>query len=365
MCEQSPTTSLTPVVYTLDVRAGTFRRHDPAQPVVFWDDAAVTRGEAVFESVLVRAGRAANLQRHLDRLQRSAQRLELPVPERELWARATAAAVSDWQQRLAELGELTGVLADASGVDAKCTWTYSRGRQFVGAAGIQPTAWLVITPVSDTVLRQRREGVRAQLVPRGWTTTVGAKTVNYAATMSALRQARGFDDVIFVEPASGSSERAARVLEGATSTVVLVLRDDGDTDSDRDSGSDGDRGSGSNRDRDADGNRTGGTAGIGKRRLVTPAGDVLAGTTVDSLFEYAVARGWRCENRPVTAGELYQAESVWLISSVRIAARVTSLGGLHATGGDAEIIELPAAVELPAPENHAEIRALIEQALSL
>lgn len=331
MCEQSPATPLTPVVYTLDVGAGTFRRHDPAQPVVFWDDAAVTRGEAVFESVLVRAGRAANLQRHLARLQRSAQRLELPVPERELWARATKAAVTDWQQHLAEAGQRAGALADASGVDiggvdAKCTWTYSRGRQSVAAPGMQPTAWLVIAPVTESVLRQRREGVRAQLVPRGWTTTVGAKTVNYAATMSALRQARGFDDVIFVEPAIGSSEREARVLEGATSTVVLVLRDDD---------------------------------GVGKRRLATPAGDVLAGTTVDALFEYAAARGWRCENRPVTAGELYQAESVWLISSVRIAARVTSLGGLEATGGGADV------VELPAPENHAEIRALIEQALSL
>ena len=331
MCEQSPATPLTPVVYTLDVGAGTFRRHDPAQPVVFWDDAAVTRGEAVFESVLVRAGRAANLQRHLARLQRSAQRLELPVPERELWARATTVAVTDWQQHLAEAGQRAGALADASGVDiggvdAKCTWTYSRGRQSVAAPGMQPTAWLVIAPVTESVLRQRREGVRAQLVPRGWTTTVGAKTVNYAATMSALRQARGFDDVIFVEPAIGSSEREARVLEGATSTVVLVLRDDD---------------------------------GVGERRLATPAGDVLAGTTVDALFEYAAARGWRCENRPVTAGELYQAESVWLISSVRIAARVTSLGGLEATGGDADV------VELPAPENHAEIRALIEQALSL
>ncbi|WKS31590.1 aminodeoxychorismate lyase [Corynebacterium propinquum] len=330
MCEQSPAAPLTPVVYTLDVGAGTFRRHDPAQPVVFWDDAAVTRGEAVFESVLVRAGRAANLQRHLDRLQRSAQRLELPVPERELWARATKAAVTDWQQHLAEAGQRAGALADAGGVDAsdldaKCTWTYSRGRQSVAARGPQPTAWLVIARVTESVLRQRREGVRAQLAPRGWTTTVGAKTVNYAATMSALRQARGFDDVIFVEPAIGSSEREARVLEGATSTVVLVLRDDG----------------------------------VGKRRLVTPEGDVLAGTTVDALFEYAAARGWRCENRPVTAGELYQAESVWLISSVRIAARVTRLGGLEATGGDADV------VELPAPENHAEIRALIEQALSL
>lgn len=325
MCEQPSSAPLTPVIYTVDVRAGTFRRHDPAQPVVFWDDAAVTRGEAVFESLLVRNGRAANLQRHLDRLQRSAQRMDLPAPDRAVWQQVTAAAVADWQEQ-------------SGGREGKCTWTYSRGRQYTGGTGDiggagdaadsgagapQPTAWLVIAPVAQGVLQQRHDGVRAQLVPRGWTTTVGAKTVNYAATMAALRQAHGFDDVIFVEPtsdamASPASASDARVLEGATSTVVLVLRE----------GS--------------------------QRRLVTPAGDVLAGTTVDALFDYARQQGWICENRPVTAAELYQAESVWLISSVRIAVRVTSLGGMNSP-----------AVELPAPTNHAEIRGLIEQALSL
>lgn len=340
MCEQPSSAPLTPVIYTVDVRAGTFRRHDPAQPVVFWDDAAVTRGEAVFESLLVRNGRAANLQRHLDRLQCSAQRMDLPAPDRAVWQQVTAAAVADWQEQ-------------SGGREGKCTWTYSRGRQYTGGAGDiggagdaadsgagapQPTAWLVIAPVAQGVLQQRHDGVRAQLVPRGWTTTVGAKTVNYAATMAALRQAHGFDDVIFVEPTSDamtspasasdavtndattspSSASDARVLEGATSTVVLVLRE----------GS--------------------------QRRLVTPAGDVLAGTTVDALFDYARQQGWICENRPVTAAELYQAESVWLISSVRIAVRVTSLGGMNSP-----------AVELPAPTNHAEIRGLIEQALSL
>ena len=316
MCEQPSSAPLTPVIYTVDVRAGTFRRHDPAQPVVFWDDAAVTRGEAVFESLLVRNGRAANLQRHLDRLQRSAQRMDLPAPDRAVWQQVTAAAVADWQEQ-------------SGGREGKCTWTYSRGRQYTGGAGDagadapQPTAWLVIAPVAQGVLQQRHDGVRAQLVPRGWTTTVGAQTVHDAATMAALRQAHGFDDVIFVEPTSDAttspaSASDARVLEGATSTVVLVLRE----------GS--------------------------QRRLVTPAGDVLAGTTVDALFDYAGQQGWICENRPVTAGELYQAESVWLISSVRIAVRVTSLGDSNSP-----------AVELPAPANHAEIRGLIEQALSL
>lgn len=99
MCEQPSSAPLTPVIYTVDVRAGTFRRHDPAQPVVFWDDAAVTRGEAVFESLLVRNGRAANLQRHLDRLQRSAQRMDLPAPDRAVWQQVTAAAVADWQEQ--------------------------------------------------------------------------------------------------------------------------------------------------------------------------------------------------------------------------------------------------------------------------
>ena len=318
MCEQSPATRAQPIVYTLDVQAETFQRHDPSQPVVFWDDAAVTRGEAVFESVLVRAGHAANLRRHLDRLQRSAQRLDLPVPQRDLWQEVTAVAVADWQQQFP---------AGAQVPDAKCTWTYSRGRQHAGPyagqqvvqdgqpyageqhVGPTPTAWLVITPVPDSVLQQRRDGVRAQLAPRGWSTTVGAKTVNYAATMSALRQARGFDDVIFVEPAT------ERVLEGATSTVLLVVRD----------------------------------PASGKRSMVTPDGDVLAGTTVAAVFDYARDRGWACENRPVTVAELYQAESVWLVSSVRIAVRVIDLGG----------------TVLPEPANHEEIRELIGRALSV
>lgn len=318
MCEQSPATRAQPIVYTLDVQAETFQRHDPSQPVVFWDDAAVTRGEAVFESVLVRAGHAANLRRHLDRLQRSAQRLDLPVPQRDLWQEVTAVAVADWQQQFP---------AGAQVPDAKCTWTYSRGRQHVGPyagqqvvqdgqpyageqhVGPTPTAWLVITPMPDSVLQQRRDGVRAQLAPRGWSTTVGAKTVNYAATMSALRQARGFDDVIFVEPAT------ERVLEGATSTVLLVVCD----------------------------------PASGKRSMVTPDGDVLAGTTVAAVFDYARDQGWACENRPVTVAELYQAESVWLVSSVRIAVRVIDLGG----------------TALPEPANHEEIRELIVRALSV
>lgn len=318
MCEQSPAASAQPIVYTLDVQAETVHRHDPSQPVVYWDDAAVTRGEAVFESVLVRAGRAANLRRHLDRLQRSAQRLDLPVPQRDLWQEATAAAVADWQEQFP---------AGVQVPDAKCTWTYSRGRQHVGPyagqqvvqdgqpyakeqhVGPTPTAWLVITPVPDSVLQQRRDGVRAQLAPRGWSTTVGAKTVNYAATMSALRQARGFDDVIFVDLAT------ERVLEGATSTVLLVVRE----------------------------------TTSGKRSLVTPEGDVLAGTTVAAVFDYGQECGWSCENRPVAVEELYQAESVWLVSSVRIAVRVIDLGG----------------TVLPEPANHEEIRELIVHALSV
>lgn len=317
MCEQSPAASAQPIVYTLDVQAETVHRHDPGQPVVYWDDAAVTRGEAVFESVLVRAGRAANLRRHLDRLQRSAQRLDLPVPQRDLWQEATAAAVADWQEQFP---------AGAQVPDAKCTWTYSRGRQHAArisrdnndathndathsSSHPTPTAWLVITPVPDSVLQQRCDGVRAQLAPRGWSTTVGAKTVNYAATMSALRQARGFDDVIFVDPAT------ERVLEGATSTVLLVVRD----------------------------------PASGKHSLVTPEGDVLAGTTVAAVFDYGQECGWSCENRPVAVAELYQAESVWLISSVRIAVRVTDLGG----------------TVLPEPANHEEIRELIVHALSV
>ena len=302
--------STSPVIYVVEPYGGSIRRHNPALPLVYWDDAAVTRGDGVFETLLIRDGHPANLRRHLDRFQASARLLDLPEPNIGDWVEATRQAVEEWSQQTDE--------------DAKCVWTYTRGRESTG----HPSAWVTLSPVGGRMLRQRAEGVKVMTSPRGFTIntslpgveeateggspepapwlTVGAKTLNYAANMAALRYARsrGFDDVIYVDPATG------RVLEGATSTVIAVR---------------------------------------GDRRMRTPVqgGDVLPGTTQAALFEYAGAHGWRCKAKDMTVRRLLDSESVWLVSSVRGAARVTEING-H---------------KLPAPANEKEVRGLIDAAL--
>lgn len=302
--------STSPVIYVVEPYGGSIRRHNPALPLIFWDDAAVTRGDGVFETLLIRDGHPANLRRHMDRFQASARLLDLPEPSAEDWMDATRQAVEEWTRR--------------TGDDAKCVWTYTRGRESTGI----PSAWITLSRVSERVVRQREEGVSVMTSPRGFTIntslpgvdeateggspepapwlTVGAKTLNYAANMAALRHARsrGFDDVIYVDPDTG------RVLEGATSTVIAVRKDR-------------------------------------KLRTPVPGGDILPGTTQAALFEYAEAHGWRCREKDMTVARLLDAESVWLVSSVRVATRVTGIDGHH----------------LPAPDNEAEVRALINAAL--
>ncbi|MDO5512367.1 aminodeoxychorismate lyase [Corynebacterium sp.] len=302
--------SSSPIIYVVEPYGGSIRRHNAALPHIYWDDAAVTRGDGVFETLLIRDGHPANLRRHLDRFRASARLMELPELNEKDWIEATREAVREWTQR--------------SEQDAKCVWTFTRGRESTG----HPSAWLTLTPVAESVLKQRKKGVKVMTSPRGFSIdtslpgveeaaeggtptpapwlTVGAKTLNYAANMAALRYARsrGLDDVIYVDPATG------RVLEGATSTVITV--------------------------------RSG-----GKLRTPVPGGDILPGTTQAALFEHAENEGWRCKYKDMTLERLLDAESVWLVSSVRVAVRVTELDG----------------VKLPAPDNEEEIRDLINAAL--
>ena len=288
-----------PVIYLVEPFGGSVRRQNPNMPHVFWDDAAVTRGDGVFESILIRGGEPVNLGKHLDRFARSAELMGLPEPGREHWTRATQEAVADYCR---ERGD------DAS--EAKCTWTLTRGRETTGV----PTAWLTVRPLAEELLRQRERGVNVVTTPRGYAVDLdvpwmreGAKTLNYALTMAALRWAgeQGADDIIYIDPETG------RVLEGATSSVLMVKKG-------------------------------------GRLRTPAPGAGVMAGTTQAAIFEHAEALGWKCKAKDIYLSELLKAESVWLVSSTRIAARVRRLDG----------------TKLPAPDNESEIKQLIEGALA-
>ncbi|MBJ8344544.1 aminodeoxychorismate lyase [Antrihabitans sp. YC2-6] len=257
------------VLVTLD---GAVR--DPDKPLLHADDLAAVRGDGVFETVLVRNGKACVIELHLTRMHKSAEALELPEPDLVAWRNAIKVALKKWG------GETDGAMR----------LVLSRGREIGGS----PTAYVTIGPVAERIEQARKDGISVMTLARGHSIELGqtapwqllgAKTLSYATNMAALRFAQRYetDDVIFV-----SSE--GRVLEGPRSTVVIA------------------RG----------------------KTLITPPPQhgILSGTTQRAVFEVAEQEGFSCSYEPVFPADLITAEGLWLLSSVTLAARVHTLDGL-------------------------------------
>lgn len=252
---------------------------DPGAPLLFADDLAAVRGDGVFETLLVRGGRACLIEPHLRRLVQSAAMLELPGPDLCAWRRAIDIAVGEWSAQTAAEGALR--------------LAYSRGRE----SGSPPTGFLTVAPLAARVDSARADGVSAVLLDRGLAAVgvgampwllAGAKTLSYAINMAALRYGaeRGADDVIFV-----SSD--GLILEGPRSTVVIA------------------------------------TEVGGRTCLFTPPPwyPILRGTTQQALFEVARAEGYDCDYQALRPADLFAAQGVWLVSSITLAARVHTLDG--------------------------------------
>lgn len=292
------------VIYLVEPFGGSMRRQNANLPHVYWDDAAVTRGDGCFETILVTGGTPTNLDAHLKRFTNSARLLDLPEPPMEAWRTATEQAVADFVRE-------SGL--EPEDVDAKCQWTYTRGRESTGV----PSAWVTVRPIPREQIELRERGAKVMTAPRGYTLaatdetpwlTVGAKTLNYSAAMSALRWAKGkgFDDVIYIDPTTG------RVLEGATSSIIVVRGD--------------------------------------KLRTPITGGDVLPGTTQAAVFAQAQKEGWRCKEKDFDVDYLLSSDQVWLVSSVRGGVRVTAIDGT----------KLPA----PGKKEEAKLRKLISAAMA-
>ena len=127
---------MSPIIFAVEPFGGSVRDHNPNLPLVFWDDAAVTRGDGVFETLLLRDGRICNLDRHVSRFLASAKLLDLPEPNIDGWLKATIMAAEKWRSHTTD--------------DASCVWMYTRGRETTGI----PSAWLTIRPLSPTALHQ-------------------------------------------------------------------------------------------------------------------------------------------------------------------------------------------------------------------
>ena len=266
----------------------------PAEsPILRADDLGVLRGDGVFESMHVRNGTIWLLEEHLDRLARSADRLDLEIPPRAELAGLVDTAVAAWPD----------------GTEGALRLTVTRGPEDGGAA----TVYTIITPVSDAVRRARREGltvvtaslgVTAALRPKAPWLLGGAKTLSYAVNMASQRYAvgRGAHDVLWI-----SSDGYA--LEGPTSSLLWL---DGDV------------------------------------LCTVPAATtgILPGTTARFLLDHAGRAGLRSAERMIKVPELLRMGGVWLCSSVRGLAEIRllderPLGPSPATDALADLVGYP------------------------
>ena len=245
---------------------------DPRAPFLRADDLGVLRGDGVFERFVVDGGRPRHFDEHLARLARSAGLADIELPALGAWRAAVGLAVESWKG--AEEWEMRLV----------CT----RGPE----EGGPPSAYVLGQELSATVFLQRDTGVSVVTVARGLTggltdeapwLLLGAKTLSYAVNMAAKRwaESRGADDAVFVG--------ADGVVWEAASSAVIAARDG---------------------------------------RLVSPPASlgILDSISVARLFEAAEQAGWEVARDQVTVDDLYEADGVWLSSSLRF-ARVHTVDG--------------------------------------
>jgi len=243
------------------------------------DDLGLTRGDGVFDATRVSTGSDGvssidNLAAHLARMERSYRALCGEGIDRDAWTRLVEEAVEAWRHP----GEATLKLMQ------------TRGPETVPG---RPLMVLTITEMTPAALAQR-DGITVATLDRGTASDAhldapwllgGVKTLSYAPNMAAKREAlrRGADDVLFT-----SSD--GYCLEGPTASL-LVARD-----------------------------------GVLTTTPVEGTG-ILDSITQKQVFKAASKDGWSTEYRLVRPAELFEADGVWLASSVRGTAPVLELDG--------------------------------------
>jgi branched-chain amino acid aminotransferase len=160
------------------------RIFDTASAVIPAADDGLLRGDGVFEVIRVYGGQPYALDEHLDRLERSAGALDLPI------------------DRAAFEAEIAALLARFGSDDAQLRLVATRGgRRLAFTEELPPYA--------------EKERIRVISVTHSPTELlIGVKSLSYAANMKAIRlaDAEGADDTILVRP-------DGIVLEAPTSTV--------------------------------------------------------------------------------------------------------------------------------------------------
>ncbi|MGH8874680.1 MAG: aminotransferase class IV [Acidimicrobiia bacterium] len=162
-------------------------------------DGAVLRGDGCFEVLRVYRGSPFEAAAHLDRLERSARALRLPIPDR--WR------LEEWVARAAEVGRECAVRV-----------VLTRGAAIPGSDA-PPRCLVMVHPMPVGPVAVDLLPVTAPWHPAGaaWE-LAGAKTLSYAPNLAAGRCAeeQGYHDALLVA-------LEGTVLEGPTFSVAWVV----------------------------------------------------------------------------------------------------------------------------------------------
>jgi branched-chain amino acid aminotransferase len=166
------------------------------------DDLAILRGIGVFDLLRTYAGRILFLKEHIDRLFNSARQINLEIPWPEEHIRQVV--VDTLSRNDLEEANIRIVVTGGSSPD------------FMTPAG-RPRLIVLVSPLPKLPEWWYRKGVKV-IVSRVKRATPGAKTINYAATVSVLQQAKaqGAVEVIYLD-GDGNA------VEGATSNLFAVF----------------------------------------------------------------------------------------------------------------------------------------------
>ena len=222
-------------------------------------------GDSVFEVFRTYGGVPFGQREHLERLQRSADRLMISMPvsvqtlSSEVAATLEAAGAGEWYVRVV-LTRVTGPL------------TYDP------STAIAPLRVIIAAPVSVPPVEHYERGIAVSLLhasrPTDDERASGAKASNYLANLLAVHEAKqeGAQEALLLG-------RRGQILEGASSNLFIVKD--------------------------------------GKVRTPEPQPGILVGITRATVFVAAGVEGIEVEEAEVRPEDLYGADEAFLTSSIR------------------------------------------------
>ncbi len=233
-------------------------------------------GDSIYEVIRTYGGEPFALAEHLNRLQRSADLLQIPLP-------VTSSVLAE---------EIAQVLAAAGNRESYVRIIVTRGSGPIGLdlnLAVQPRRVLIVTELKELPRDLFAQGCRVHLVAAGRSSEgavpKGAKSGNYLANIMALSTAhkQGAHEAILLD-ADG------RVMEGATSNVFVV---------------------------------SGG-------KIFTPplSAGILEGITRHKVFALAQEAGLPLQQRELSPEDLRGADEVFLTSTLREVLAVTWVDGV-------------------------------------